>query len=346
MGFNRGMNRGIETSALRWSRGCGLSLVLATTLQWACGSSSPGTPEWPKGNVVLHDDNNYGSQTTLKIPTVQTAPGADLTVCWDGIAKDIVCHDVMPTTDIDNISFLQIPNMSKADVQAKLAVGKLDENLVKIYRDFHVNHALAPPTTCSKLSAFALGTMLNPAQDYVEDATKTYMLLFAHGTTPGVGARTMLFLEPTSASSVTSVAAPDGCSSNILDFQATLGQPIAIPAADRTKWWVDWSQVTHDSFGNTFTFPKLDKVLVGFYQGKTVADLERSFLDIELIATSLYEVAVQAGARDVNLADAKVRNGTDVFPGFDRTDGLWMVAVTCSKCQVPAPVVLSVLQPQ
>jgi hypothetical protein len=325
-----------------------VSLALAMPAAGCGGSSGTATPEWPKGNVVLHDENNYASRSALAIPTVQTAPGADLTVCWDGIAKDILCHDLTPATDIDNVSFLQIPNLSPSDVEAKLALGQLDENLVRIYRDFHVDHAVVPPTTCTQLSTLALGTKLDPAQDYVEAADKTYMLLFEHGTTPGVGARTMTFLAPSAASSNRTVAAPDGCGSHILDFQATLGQPIALPANDRTGWLVDWSQITHDSFGNTFSFTKLDSVMIGFFAGKTPADLQTSFLDIELIATSSYEVAIPAGAREVNLADAKLKNGTatDTFPGFDRGDGVWLVAVRCSKCQVPAPVVLSILQPQ
>jgi hypothetical protein len=158
----------------------------------------------------------------------------------------------------------------------------------------------------------------------------------------------MMFLDPTSTSDVTSVTAPDGCNTTpkILDFHATLGQPMAIPATDSTKWLVDWSQITHDSFGNSFSFSKIDSVLIGFYQGKTAADLQTGFLDIEISATSLYEVAVPAGARDVNLADAKLRSGTTPFPGFDQTDGVWALAVMCSKCQVPAPVVLSIVAPQ
>ena len=48
----------------------------------------------------------------------------------------------------------------------------------------------------------------------------------------------------------------------------------------------------------------------------------------------------------MNLADAKLRGGTTMFPGFAQTDGTWLVAVMCGKCQLPAPVVLSVLTPQ
>ena len=328
-------------------------LALACALAYpACGGSGSAPPPGPQGDVVLQDSNNYASQSTLNIPTVQTAPGADLTVCWDGIAKDIVCHDMVPATEIDNVSFLQIP-MSHAQVEAKLALGQLDENLVRIYRDFHVDHSLVPPTTCTKLSTLALGTKLDPAQDYLEAADKTYMLLFAHGTTPGAGARTMTFLEPTAASSNNLVAAPDGCSSQILSFQATLGAPIAIAARDSAKWVVDWSQISHDSFGNGFSFSKLDSVMVGFFAGKSVADLQAGFLDIELTATLRYEVAVPAGAKSVDLAGAHLRTGAapaaasdPLFPGFDRSDGVWLVAVRCSRCQLPAPVVLSILQPQ
>ena len=89
-----------------------------------------------------------------------------------------------------------------------------------------------------------------------------------------------------------------------------------IAATDSSKWHVDWSQLTKDSFGNEVRFTKIDKVLVGFYQGKTDADLQTNFKDIELIATTLYEVSVAPGARDVELGDAKVRGGTTAFPGF------------------------------
>jgi len=172
------------------------------------------------------------------------------------------------------------------------------------------------------------------------------MLLFASGTTPGVGSKAMTFLEPTATSTATTVAAPDACAGSVLDFQATLGTPTSISATDNTKWLVDWSKITKDSFGNPVVFNKIDNVLLGFYQGKTAADLQTNFTDIEQIATTLYEVPVTKGDRSVDLAKATVKGGTDAFPGFTQTDGVWAMAVTCSQCQVPAPVALTILQPQ
>jgi hypothetical protein len=51
------------------------------------------------------------------------------------------------------------------------------------------------------------------------------------------------------------------------------------------------------------------------------------------------------GQRDVDLKDAKDTSGT-AFPGFDHTDGVYLVAVLSSTSQTPAPVVLSILTPQ
>jgi hypothetical protein len=319
------------------------ALFIVTAVSIGCGGSDDGGGPKPEGNVVLTDANNYTSTSTLTIPVAQTAPGADLEICWGGIMKDILCHDMVPTMDIDNVSFLQIQNMSKAQIETKLALGQLTTSQVKIYRDFHVDQA--GTTTCTKLSTLSFaGTAANPAQDYAEGPANKYLLLFANGTIPGSGTRTMTFIEPVSTATATSVAAPDGCSSNILDFTADLhtAQPLKIPTAG--PWKVDWSSITRDSMGNTVIFQNLDEVLVGFYEGKSVEQLEADFLNIEISATALYQMPVPTGTKFVDLANAKDASGAS-FPGFDRTNGTWAVAVLCSKCQVPAPIAMSILQP-
>jgi hypothetical protein len=339
------MNRGLETSAPRWAaRGVVSSLpstALLVGLLTACGSSSPPAKTGPKGNVVLRDTNNYTSQSTLTIPVVQTAPGADLDICWGNLSKDILCHALSPAMDIDNVSFLQIQNLTRPEIAAKLAAGQLATSEVKIYRDFHVDPTSG--SSCVKLSALSLGTtVVSPAQDYVEGADKQYMVLFSTGTTPGSGSRTMMFIQPVAGSTNTSITAPDGC--GILQFSAdlTTPQPLTIPVAG--PWVIDWSAITHDAMNNTVIFQYIDRLLVGYYAGKTVADLEAQFLDIELIATSLFQVSIPTGARTADLANAKDAGGA-AFPGFAMRDGVWAVGLLCSTCQIPAPVALSILQP-
>ena len=319
-----------------------LALTLATPLFAACGSSGgggTGGTTGAVGNVVIEDANNYTSTSGLNIPVVETTAGADLSISWDGITQDLLCH---PAGSIDNVAFLRIGNMSQAQVEDKLAKGLLTATTVTTYREFHTAGA-----TSTMLSALSFGQpKLVPATDYVMATGTQYLLLFAHGTVLGVGAQSMVFLSPSATSVNTTVAAPNPCGTggNFLSFTANLStMPVSIPTAG--PWKVDWSQVTKDNFGQKLDFSQttLDKVEVGFFQGKQPAEIQSDFLNIEQDATSLYTYSVPAGQKYVDLMSTPTKGGT--FPGFASTDGTWAVAVLCSTCQVPAPVVFSILQP-
>ena len=289
------------------------------------------------GNVVMRDVNSYTSVSSLTIPIVQTASGVDLEVCWGGITKDILCHDVSATADINNVGFLQIP-MSKDVVSGRLAKGTLSQNDVTIYREFRTNGA----ATCANLSSFFWGQSLVPATDYVAATNKTYMLLFSTGTTAGTGARTMLFLDPAMTSTSTMVAAP-ASSCDTLSFQADLTTPTRLSIPMNGEWVVDWSQITKDSMGNKVTFQLIDSLMLGYYEGKTVTDLEMMFTDVDMIATTLWSVDVPTGQRHMDLKNAKTSTGA-AFAGFTG-NGIYAVALLCSSCQVPAPVAMSILEP-
>jgi hypothetical protein len=323
-----------------------LTLAIAASLAAACGSSGTGTGTGPVGNVVITDANNYSSTSTLSIPTIQTKSASDLTITWGGITKDLLCH---PATSIDNVAFVKIPNKMQATLEHELAVGTFNQNEQSKYGEFHTaGKDGGAATTTLMLSQLAYGgaaTAIMPATDYVESATTLYLMLFAHGITPAAGAQSMVFIQPTSGSANTMVSAPDACASNVLDFSATLSSmPASIPTAG--PWKVDWSQITKDNFGNKldFSLTPLDKVEVGFFQGKQPADIQTGFLNIEQDATALYTYAVPAGQKYVDLMTTPTAGGT--FPGFADTSGTYAVAVLCSKCSVPAPVVFSILQPK
>jgi hypothetical protein len=323
-----------------------LTLPLAAPLFTACGSSGPGTGTGAVGNVVIKDTDNYSAMSSLTIPTIQTKPASDLTITWAGITKDLLCHTAM---SIDNVAFVKIPNKMQATLEHELAEGTFNTNEQSKYGEFHTaGKDGGSPTTTLMLSQLAYGgatTAIMPATDYVESATTLYLMLFAHGTTPAVGAQSMVFIQPTSGVANTTVSAPDACASNVLDFTATLSStPVSIPTDG--PWKVDWSQITKDSFGNKldFSLTPLNKVEVGFFQGKQPADIQAGFLDIEQNATALYTYSVPTGQKYVDLMSTPTMGGT--FPGFADTNGTYAVAVLCSTCTVPAPVVFSILQPQ
>jgi hypothetical protein len=190
------------------------------------------------------------------------------------------------------------------------------------------------------------GKEIDVEQDYVVNDDFTYVLLVTHGTVPGVGTRTMAFLRPTEDSDVTTVQVPAGCDPDapILDFSAELSAE-AGKVPREGPWVVDWKDVTRDGQGNELAYASIDRVLVGFYEGMTVSDIEDRILDIEILPTALWEAEL-SGGRSADLADTKDRDNGTPFEGFERDEeGVWLFGLTCSTCQNPAPLVLAVLEP-
>lgn len=298
-----------------------------------------------QGNIVITNQNNYKATSKLTIPRVQTAAGVDLDICWGGMKTDFLCHSINPATDIDSLSFLQVQNLTEAEVADDLGIGKSFANNV-VPRLYHTDEA--PGSTCTKLSAFADNPtaanpiMVNPARDYVAASNKVYMLLFQNGTKLGLGSRSMVFLEPGADATVTAVnAQADSCS--ILDFEAdiTTPSPIAVPAAGPFE--VDWSNVTQDGLKNEVIYDEIDELQLGFYENTSVATLQKQFLDLDRIATSFYQLTL-SGQKHANLTSAVSATG-EAFAGFTKTDGVWAIALRCSTCQVPAPIAVAILNP-
>jgi len=314
------------------------ALVLFAT---ACGESSPVTEPTSVETVPIVDENNYRATSSLSIPTIETASGQDLDICWDALDADIQCHDVAPAADIDVVGLLRLLHLTEDEVEQKLAADDLQQNEV----DGYVEHITDHEALCTKLSALSFfGTTVEIEEEYVENDDRTYMLLFSKGTVPGVGARTMTFIKPTAASDNLTVNIAPGCGH--LTFEADLGSgtPLALPAA--APWVVDWRGVTKNGLGNPVPTAGIDRALVGYYPGMTVEDLEADIFNLELNATELFEITLQ-GSRTADLSRGVERNSGEEFSGFARDEeGVWLFGLTCSTCKNPAPVVLTILAPE
>ena len=152
----------------------------------------------------------------------------------------------------------------------------------------------------------------------------------------------MTFIKPTATSTNTQVDAPTGC--GMLDFSADLASLTKLPVPVAGPWILDWRDVTRDGQGNPIPFEKIDGVTIGFYAGMTVADLQARIFDIELIATTLWDVKL-TGGRTADLAPPRIGRPAPCSRGSRADAGTWMLALTCSTCQNPAPVLLTILEP-
>jgi hypothetical protein len=304
----------------------------------SCGGDSPQSTE--EGNVLLRDQNNYTAMGKLSLPTIETAPAVDLDICWTDVTDDIQCHAVNPLADIDNVAMLRM-RLTEDQAEMRLAAGDLPMSEVSGYVDYHTEKT----STCGKLSQLSfLQTKIIIADEYKEAADTTYLMLFAKGTKPGIGARVMTFLRPTSSSTNTRVDAPKGC--NLLDFTANLSLATKVDVPAGGPWVVGWRDITRDGQGNNVVFERIDGVTLGFYEGMSLAEIEAQIFDIELIATSLWDIRLTSGSRIADLATATERTTGTTFSGFTTAmPGVWLLALRCSNCQNPAPVVLAVLNP-
>ncbi len=300
------------------------------------GDTGGDTGTSVEANIFMTDANNFSYVGDINVPSFTTASGTDIEVCWSKMTQDLQCHDIDPVEDIDNVGLVRFPHLSESEVEDALSANSLQQADISGYVEWNTNHS----QTCINLSEFSFfGTAIDITVEYTEEGG-TYMLMFAEGLEPGVGARNLVFLNPEASSDVTRVDVGSGC--GLLDFSADIHSltPSTVPADG--PWVVDWSAITADGLGSEIALEDIDEVMLAFYEGKTATDLEAEFLDLELIADELYTIPLEGGSK-ADLAEASGSAGT--FTGF-KDGGTWIFALNCSTCYNPAPLFLTVLETQ
>ncbi len=314
-----------------------LSALAVLLLSAGCTgpSDDTGEPAAPGVPGQLADANNYSFSGALDVPSITTASGTDVTVCWDEVLHDLQCHGMDPLTDIENVGLVRFPNYTQEEVEVALSENDLQQAAISGY----VESPADGVNMCANLADFSFfGTSIDVAEEYTE-AGGTYMLLLTAGTTPGVGARMISFLAPAVDNATTEVSVGDGCGLLEVDADLEALTPVPIPADG--PFTVDWSTLTVDGQGNPVAVEDIDGLMLAFYAGETPATLETRLLDLELIATDLYTMPL-AGETTADLALATGASGA--FTGFTG-DGTWLLALRCSRCYNPAPTFFTVVEP-
>lgn len=296
-------------------------------------SGETGETAAPTGDMVLTDANNYAYSGLLDAPSVTTAELTDIHFDWSRLTLDLQCHEVDPVKDIDNIALLAFPYLSEEEVEAGLSAGDLQQ----VDLGGYVSLEVGDRTDANLTELTFFGTDVDIEKLYAEGSA-TWLLLLTTGDTVGVGARTLLFLEPRADEDNTEAAFEDDC--DILDFTADLTSltPVRVGPA---PWSVAWGGLTTDGQGGSIELGNIDQLTLGVYPGQTPEDLAAAFLDLDRIAAGLWTWDV-GGSTSLDLA-TPTADGT-TFPGFDQ-DGTWILALRCTLCANPAPLFLTVIEP-
>ncbi len=315
-------------------------LTVSVPLWGACGSNGGpvgDTDAYPPAYIYFQDSNNYTFDSTLYIPSVETAATDDIEICWDGLTKDFQCHVMDPKSDIDNVTLVRFKDKTEKEVADALSRGDLPQAETAGYLEFNTGG----DKTCTNLSSFTMrGTEVDVAQEYTVDPGFIYLLVVTTGTTPGVGARMMTFIHPSVTSDVQRVDIKEDC--DVLEFEADLTDLTPVKVPESPPLTVDWTEITRNGQDITPSFGGIDGASLGFYGGMNAADLESKILDLFLIADKTFQIELN-GDFHADIAAATDAAGNP-FTGF-AGDGIWVFTLTCSTCQNPSPQFVTIFEP-
>jgi len=308
-----------------------------TTMSTTSGETSATTEAAPS-LVELTPANVAPTSVALSIPAVTTAP-ADLEVCFDQVLDDLGCSPIDPIQAIRNVALIEFSGLSEFQVAQSLAGTGLEIRDIAAYHEYRPTGA----SPCFSLSAMEFGgDPLVVDEHYVAGNDRVYLLSFHATTQSGADNLSMLFLRPDTASSVDSVVGNTGCGimTTAIDFSAAL--PIPVPTDG--PWSIGWRDLDTDSQGRPFEPNEINRLAVGFYEGRTASELESSLPRLEVEASAIWEVSVPSGS-DADLAEARNVLDGSPFPGF-AGNGTWLFMLTCDGCQpLPNPRIVAVLAP-
>ncbi|MCK6526868.1 hypothetical protein L6R50_04685 [Myxococcota bacterium] len=285
--------------------------------------------------LTLSDSQNYDFEGTLDIRPYDLADGSDPLFDWSGLDTDLQGHPLDPVTDVDQVTIVVFRYLSEGEVEEKLSSNTLEQVDVGLFASVDPGDA-----TSVRLSELTLmGNDIDVEQYFVE-GYGTWLVSLATGSTPGVGTRMAAFARPLPSEAETTLTF--AADSTVLDFTVDLASLDPLPApAGVEELTVDWSGVGTDGLGNAFQADSIDRVMVGQYTSLAPADLEEQFLDLEILADSLWRLDVSGGT-EAALGQAA---GDAPFPGFDSA-GTWVLALQCTTCANPAPPFLTLVEAQ
>jgi hypothetical protein len=330
----------------------GLALVLFSP---GCQDGTTDNDQHPDNNKSYQclgttfratEKNNYSTWSKMTLPVVKVKPLSELSFDWGSVTRDFITHDLNPRTDLDMmmVLFFQLP---PSELETKLNEDSLTQNDLVVSPPLTLRRKGSE--TSAKLFDFDLnGVEVTPEQvmkyfdaDFYAPANYTYALAGATGVEVGQGIKVIQAFQLDPTSSNTQVNITDA--STKLDWKANLHDltPTGIPKGE-SAITLDWGDMTKTALGTVFDPTQIMRALVAHYtQGS--GQLEKDFLNIELIASDLYETKIDIGT-SIDFSTMKRTRDGQTFPGIDDT-GTWLVALQCGVCRNPSPWYLSILEP-
>jgi hypothetical protein len=324
----------------------------------ACGSSNSGPQAevCVGANIKATAASNYTFTSDMKLPPVTVKSMSNLTFDWSGVTHDFKGHPLSATQEVNTVSVMMW-TLPLEQLQSELNADVLQQSDLVVVPPPSLNPAAG--VTSAMLYDFTLNGSAVTTEEFnryfdpvaYPSSRNSFMVALATGTTIGEGFRMLQSFEIDPTSSATTIHITND--STQLTYSANLhslaitGVPAATPGL-----MLDWSDLVsadppdpkmpkNNALGNEFKDLHVTDAIVGHYT-QTPAELEKQFLDLDLIATDLYRAKIESGTV-LDFTTLMDKDGKP-FPGVT-SDGTWLVGLTCGVCRNPAPWYMTILKP-
>jgi len=335
--------------------GIGWALAGVLLLAAGCGGGG-GSPrairsaacDDPTAGVVITDETNYTLSNDFTIQVSRLKDNTDLIFDWSAITRDFFGKALEPSADID-IFLVSLWALTPDEIRAALKKDDLpltsNSGVITTFPDgtFTSQHLLGFDELGNPLPPDLLMARFNtsdPNYQYPQDHF-TFLAMASSGTEVGKGPRMLALFNIDAAATETELHLTNESTKLSYSVDLLRAAPMQVPVATPALT-LDWSQMTKNAIGNPYNYYQITSAAVAHFAGKSLADLEPEFLQLEDIADGWWEGPVLAG-NTINLGTLADKNGAP-FPGIDG-DGVWMAALFCTNCNNPAPWSITVLQP-
>lgn len=213
------------------------------------------------GAIQISDTNNFSLTAHFELgDPLPVAASTSITISWEELTKngqDVQCYPIDDQHDnnIDNVMLIKAKNKTHDEVLEGLASN--DASGIVVYK--FINDPANRRHSVSLSEFEPLTGEGSLATDFVEESSSTFLLNFARGTTTGRGARSLMFLEPKSDSTNTTVEAPSGCKEFVVAPNLQGLEAIKVPVSS-DSWIVDFKGITRTGQNTTPNFSYFDEL--------------------------------------------------------------------------------------
>jgi hypothetical protein len=315
----------------------GLLLTALTVLLIGCEELEPSEEsETGSPTVALADTDNASTEVELSIAQAIVATERDVIIDWSGLSSDLWGQPAERAAEAHLASLRLFPGHSPSQLEEALATSSLEQSDVAIEVTCHAEDHGCP------LSAFAFEAShpIDVVSMFVEEPGTWLLTIRDPETNEAIS---YLSVIPREDSDNAYAALGDGSTRGTMESSLPADDRVRVPADGFAE--LDWSAVTHDVLGQP----------VRLYQLDTLELLRVPGLDPEATSLPLHEL--HALAAETWVADIEGRTsfslpelreattGEQGFPGFEDTEGAWIVAIWASSTASATPAFLTSLTP-